>query len=1365
MAPLTHDFPTFGHYAHNLKDGLHHTASKGLNELEQAIETKGYDWLEGYMAQIFDRLPQAPIGELIKTPSKTQTVKKTRAAIAAAKEKTEKIKGLNARLALSPPSQVNRPALSPLHLGARSVNINTSPSPSPIKSKPAKPLAASSPAKSKAKRGRTKKAEVVNDGNPVSVADATVKSSQGEEKSSAASRKGNIKKLAAIESEMASTSSRSEKTKETKSKSVRSKKAEKQPERAPEEAPVQENMDIDEPASEPKSKSTRSKKAAGKQVETEAVPAVTPQALEEEAPVRQESPVKSTRSRKADKQAEVVEPFVPVEQVEQAPVNEEQEMINEPEPEAEAQNVPEEPTPAPAVAEEMETEVEPVDERPEKAVEMEEQGEEAEEETVAEPVLAIEEGQQAAEEPDVQIDVQQEEEREMSEPSPEVVSPEATEPEAPQEPVKEKASEPIVDETVAPVENTPAETEATAPSRLEALVPVQPEAETETEVIQAPATDVISESAPTNVSQTSSTSNPQPAHRVRSSWLSKALGAGAPPFAHAHESSVLRKSHAASSQPDRANMDFSGLRKSLAPIGGLKRKSNEGLGKDEDEEEDEDNRPGKVAKASEAHTIHFPTTTPGPAKASLFPTKTPSSYGTASVGSDQHSQGRPVQDDSQRPEISRVTKALDELREKTAKDLAKQKATPAAGPAPRVPQAKSTGAGFLRGLLNFGGGSVESGEDEATRRARELEEEKIAEEELEKLMWAARNGVDEDMILGDEEEQEPAAAPQAVQKEEPRSTTPSFSPPPKPTLRNSIHPAYMSQPSTLPPVVAPAPEPPVQAVPAGTLTDNEDEEMVDEESVLDEIIPEDITEYQPSNSQTSSQGQHTRFFSPAPASTTPVKSLEKEAPALHDRKEKHQHEPSAAVLNEQREQKDKDRRREEREQEKSRLREEKEREREKKGKDKSAQQAIEVDEEITAPVKSNHRKTPSASQASLFTSTSATNSTLNHASTMAAKALGVKPAAAPVKSLQQAASAAQKEQAASVRKAALREQTDKRKEQLAQKKADEERVRAEEERKAKVAELEEKRRIRAEGEKRRKEREVKAKEKAAKEQADEAAKVKQAEAEAAKKRKLAAALSKSQSAAPAPKRVAAPSQSLTKGKEPFRPTKTNLSSSITADSKMGPNTFRTAESQAQSSTIKLVSKPVQPPAQRESQVTWPAPERKPLGQPSRPSQMEGHGVKQSLLYQAHHQQLQSINAQPQAPPQNWQQVQASLDKKVQQQDSEDIVLPDIASEYSDPDDDTTRDFNRPDWAESPALNKALAAQATIDPDEYFGHIGPLNMEELFKARAGKFRPRSSSANWSRGDGLTPMEIIDYAKRMGYESLQSYDDGPGPSGSS
>lgn len=102
----------------------------------------------------------------------------------------------------------------------------------------------------------------------------------------------------------------------------------------------------------------------------------------------------------------------------------------------------------------------------------------------------------------------------------------------------------------------------------------------------------------------------------------------------------------------------------------------------------------------------------------------------------------------------------------------------------------------------------------------------------------------------------------------------------------------------------------------------------------------------------------------------------------------------------------------------------------------------------------------------------------------------------------------------------------------------------------------------------------------------------------------------------------------------------------------------------------------------------------------------------------------------------------------------------VSTRYSDPDEDTTRDFDRPAWAESPELRKALEAQAHINPDELFGPIKPLNMDELFKARTGKFRARTSSANWSRGDGLTRAEEVDYARRMGFTSLSYYDDAGG-----
>jgi len=91
--------------------------------------------------------------------------------------------------------------------------------------------------------------------------------------------------------------------------------------------------------------------------------------------------------------------------------------------------------------------------------------------------------------------------------------------------------------------------------------------------------------------------------------------------------------------------------------------------------------------------------------------------------------------------------------------------------------------------------------------------------------------------------------------------------------------------------------------------------------------------------------------------------------------------------------------------------------------------------------------------------------------------------------------------------------------------------------------------------------------------------------------------------------------------------------------------------------------------------------------------------------------------------------------------------------YSDSDDsDRSPDFKRPQWAESPELRNALIAQASRNPDELFGPIKPLNMEELFKTKTNKFRARTSSANWNGGDRLTKAEEVEYARRMGFKPI-------------
>lgn len=101
--------------------------------------------------------------------------------------------------------------------------------------------------------------------------------------------------------------------------------------------------------------------------------------------------------------------------------------------------------------------------------------------------------------------------------------------------------------------------------------------------------------------------------------------------------------------------------------------------------------------------------------------------------------------------------------------------------------------------------------------------------------------------------------------------------------------------------------------------------------------------------------------------------------------------------------------------------------------------------------------------------------------------------------------------------------------------------------------------------------------------------------------------------------------------------------------------------------------------------------------------------------------------------------------------SESIELPDINSEYSDSDDeDRKRTFNPPEWAQSPELRQALEVQSTINPDDIFGAIRPLRMEELFKTRTSRFRARTSSANWTGTDRLTIDEEREYARRMGFK---------------
>lgn len=100
--------------------------------------------------------------------------------------------------------------------------------------------------------------------------------------------------------------------------------------------------------------------------------------------------------------------------------------------------------------------------------------------------------------------------------------------------------------------------------------------------------------------------------------------------------------------------------------------------------------------------------------------------------------------------------------------------------------------------------------------------------------------------------------------------------------------------------------------------------------------------------------------------------------------------------------------------------------------------------------------------------------------------------------------------------------------------------------------------------------------------------------------------------------------------------------------------------------------------------------------------------------------------------------------------SELIDLPEPASEYSDSEDEDRKKFDAPKWATSPEVRAQLEAQQRMNPDDIFGAtVRPLRMEEIFRTRHGRFRARTSSANWAGNDGVTPEESEAYARRMGY----------------
>ncbi|ORY92945.1 inner centromere protein, partial [Leucosporidium creatinivorum] len=96
-------------------------------------------------------------------------------------------------------------------------------------------------------------------------------------------------------------------------------------------------------------------------------------------------------------------------------------------------------------------------------------------------------------------------------------------------------------------------------------------------------------------------------------------------------------------------------------------------------------------------------------------------------------------------------------------------------------------------------------------------------------------------------------------------------------------------------------------------------------------------------------------------------------------------------------------------------------------------------------------------------------------------------------------------------------------------------------------------------------------------------------------------------------------------------------------------------------------------------------------------------------------------------------------------------LPDIDSEYSDSGDEGHDEKVKalPHWAQSPALAAALYRQQHVNPDDIFGPIPPLSMQEIFKTNTARFSKRTSSACWEGTDALTADDLARYNQAMGY----------------
>lgn len=194
-----------------------------------------------------------------------------------------------------------------------------------------------------------------------------------------------------------------------------------------------------------------------------------------------------------------------------------------------------------------------------------------------------------------------------------------------------------------------------------------------------------------------------------------------------------------------------------------------------------------------------------------------------------------------------------------------------------------------------------------------------------------------------------------------------------------------------------------------------------------------------------------------------------------------------------------------------------------------------------------------------------------------------------------------------------------------------------------------------------------------------------------------------------------------------------------------------SNTKALAASVNSIGIPKQAPAAGPSRLAPQAASSKAPLFPTKPG-----GNQQALLSQ-HQQAILSASAafgksQPAAKASTSQQP-----PEPEEPEPEPFQLPEIDSEYSDSDEDVQaqKAALRPVWTHSPELRQALAVQATFDPDQLFGEMPALRMEEIFKnpATMARLRHRTSSAHWSGPDAISRYEEKEYAKRMGFKRVQ------------